>query len=415
MSLFSHLTRSHATQSRCSLLRDYDLSAARRIGELRRHEHSKFFLFGLFGLLQDLLYRLGRILRVTEVRPTMYLVVCTGRISQVVEPLEWLRRATLDRRSVFVLVGRDYGNEALINLILDEEPRIIKWSHLSMSRKARLFSPFSTRETCLVRHSQPFASCLPAASRPESTSRTSLEPVMDELRNKLQISSTIKLALVAFSEKEYYSTGFGRKAGDRFSVQEDFDAAVKILVASGHATLRIGAAVGPLAEALVDLGMIDYARSARNEKNDVALARACKLMIADASGAWWMTVPFSKQVLITNQYRIRNSLLGPEVTCLPALYWSRNSRRLLTLAEMFKLPKHPTWRDPSLEFVRCDRDAISQAVSNLLTPQESNSEAVERSEAIRRKISEMSGLNKLEFVCSIDPSFSLRHWDDLKI
>jgi putative glycosyltransferase (TIGR04372 family) len=238
---------------------------------------------------------------------------------------------------------------------------------------------------------------------------------MDELRNKLQISSTIKLALVAFSEKEYYSTGFGRKAGDRFSVQEDFDAAVKILVASGHATLRIGAAVGPLAEALVDLGMIDYARSARNEKNDVALARACKLMIADASGAWWMTVPFSKQVLITNQYRIRNSLLGPEVTCLPALYWSRNSRRLLTLAEMFKLPKHPTWRDPSLEFVRCDRDAISQAVSNLLTPQESNSEAVERSEAIRRKISEMSGLNKLEFVCSIDPSFSLRHWDDLKI
>lgn len=386
-----------------------------RLGAVRRYEgerKSRLLVLAAIGLtLAPLMWLLSSSTR----RRQTYLVLCTGRISQVLEPLEWIRRSSeiSDRR--IVLVGHGYGNEYMINRIAAVDRSISRWSDLHLLQRSRLLCPGSLLGPGIVSHSRPFATTLPPVCTEVAIIDGETLENQETLLHHHGLPRGQQLALLGLSEPEYYSSRrFREKASARFSCQRDFAAMSERLVGQHVRVVRWGSRVGPLSAELSEAGVFDYAGICRSPEGDIALARRCAFAISDAAGAWWLTIPFGKPTLLTNVYLIRHCLLGPTVTMLPSLYWDTYDHRLLSVGEMFYLPKHAARPGSRLEMIRCEPESIADAAYAVLTRDTKRPVEDECVEIVQDELARLSGGADRSQVCNIDASFVRRHWKTLR-
>lgn len=102
---------------------------------------------------------------------------------------------------------------------------------------------------------------------------------------------------------------------------------------------------------------------------DLTLAQQSHVCVSDGSGYWWFPKMFGRRCLFVNSYWIGISGCECDVE-LPLRFYSRDSRRLLTISEMIalgeKLSTRPILDRYGLEVIRARPDQITAAFEELV-------------------------------------------------
>ena len=126
-----------------------------------------------------------------------------------------------------------------------------------------------------------------------------------------------------------------KKESSLESVGEELTEAIDILKARGLGVILLGSLDTGKSRIPRDIPRLhDF--SQLGSLNEVLIAAGCKYFWSDCIGAWWLSAPYGKPVLMTNEVRLRvrkNSF--PRNHLMIPVRYRNQSGRTLTLREVF--------------------------------------------------------------------------------